>query len=85
MSANPLTLHPAYGQLLIAYKRAREDWDAYPGVREAAESVGLNERAYCDSHIGGTQLAWASITTVEPLAQAHYDHAYALAGGQDAA
>ena len=77
-----------YTLLVNAYRNARIAWAKMPLVREAAETLGMNERAYADAYVRERETVTTTTTastngvipaSPEALYEA-FDRAYADAG-----
>jgi hypothetical protein len=70
--------HPTYWMLVTRYREARRVWATKPEIREAAETLGMSERAYCDRFIRqyGPVMWTSSSTTSWPLTQGLLDTAF---------
>lgn len=77
--------HPAYWMLVTRYREARRVWATKPEIREAAETLGMSERAYCDRFIqqAGPVMWTSSSTTSQPITQDLLDTAFAAAEPAD--
>lgn len=74
--SSPFHSHPAYDRLFRIYVNAVKDWHGSPGVQEAARTLGMSARAYCDSRLQANQLQWASNRTDEQVTREMLDYAY---------
>ncbi len=71
------TRDEAWNQLCGRYNDALRVWEQSPAVRDAAGTVGMDRRAYCESYIGRNYgpLVWANNATA-PYSPLDADGAY---------
>lgn len=77
--AAELVTHPAFDRCFRIYRNALIDWHASGAFQNAARTLGMNCRAYCDSRLTANQFSWASSTTTGPFTREHADAAYEAA------
>lgn len=76
-----LSAHPAQAELRRRYETARSVWQNSQAIRDAAATLSMTERSYCDAYISRNYgpLTWTGSTATEP-APLDYDRAYREAG-----
>ena len=71
--------HPAYDRCFRIYRNALIDWHASGAIQDAARTLGMNCRAYCDARLTANQFSWASSSMTGPFTRTHADVAYEAA------
>lgn len=76
---HPLESHPCFDRCVRLYEKAIVDWNAGPSIQTAAETLGLDRRAYCDARLSGNQFQWTAAGTGEPFTIEHVELAWQTA------
>jgi hypothetical protein len=74
-----LASHPAYDHCFRIYRNALLDWHASGAIQNAARTLGMDCRAYCDARLTANQFAWAANATTGPFTYEHASSAYEAA------
>ncbi len=71
-----LRAHPCFDRCFCLYRNALRDWHASGAIQNAAATLGMNCRAYCDARLSVNQFQWTASGTGEDFTRAHVELAY---------
>lgn len=77
-----LRAHPMFDRLFRLYRNALLDWTRSGAIQNAAKTLGMDRRAYCDSRLADNQFQWFAAGTHEPITPAHVELAWSQAVGE---
>ena len=75
-SGASLRAHPCFDRAYRIYRNALVDWHASGAIQNAARTLGMNCRAYCDARLTANQFSWVAAATGDPVTREHVDLAY---------
>lgn len=78
-----LRAHPCFDRCVRLLRKGLVDWHASEGIRQAAETLGMDRRAYCEARLAANQFLWSSTSTHDMFTQLHLEAAWLDAMGAE--